>query len=197
MKELTLEKAALAWAQGKRVLAAPIGSVNWKPIIPLGGGEGGYTPNVFNERKEPFRFRLAPELPAVGTAEWANSLPEGTKLRVCVWTLGRFTEKRNGVWSKWSELSWTPDDGPNTGWELYQEPPVKKFRPWTLEEVPVGAFTKPKSGGDLLMIIGRLSSGALLAGDGGIYPLHDLLKLREHSLDGAKTWLPCGVEVDE
>ncbi len=77
------------------------------------------------------------------------------------------------------------------------EPPAKRYRPWTPKEVPVGAVTKPNHGGDVLMIIGRFSNGALLAGDRAVYPFGDLLKLRQHSLDNGKTWLPCGVEVSE
>jgi hypothetical protein len=79
---------------------------------------------------------------------------------------------------------------------LAPEPPEKNYRPWEFIEVPVGALTRPKAdGGNVLMIIGRFSSGALIAGGGAVCPLHDLLKLREHSLDNGKTWLPCGVEV--
>ena len=136
MNELSVQEAALAWAQGKSVEA--IGPSNaWGLIQEVGSSVGMWQPGVFSgDNSRVFRFRLAPE------------------------------------------------------------PPAKKFRPWTPEEVPVGTVTRPKSdAGDVLMIIGRFSSGALLAGDGGVYPLHDLLKLREHSLDNGKTWLPCGVEV--
>lgn len=90
---------------------------------------------------------------------------------------------------------------PKYRFRLAPEPPAKRYRPWTPEEVPVGAFTRPKVGGDMLMIIGR-SDGALLAGDNGFYPLSALLNAREHSIDpigthdSKRTWLPCGVEVD-
>ena len=87
---------------------------------------------------------------------------------------------------------------------LAPEPPAKRYRPWTPEEVPVGALTRPKLAGDVLMIIGRLESGALLAGDtSGPYPLNLLLNTRDHSIDpigtpdSKRTWLPCGVEVSE
>lgn len=85
---------------------------------------------------------------------------------------------------------------PKYRFRLAPEPPAKRYRPWTPNEVPVGAVTKPNHGGDVLMIIGRFSNGALLAGDRAVYPFGDLLKLRQHSLDNGKTWLPCGVEVD-
>ena len=137
--ELTLEEAALAWAHGKRVLAAPYGSVNWKLVCPLGGGDGYYTPNVFNEEKDPFLFRLA------------------------------------------------------------TEPPAKKFRPWTPEEVPVGArFRFNNTGSHQWIITGwnlvviHVSNPARNS-----IPMEDALTEGcEHSLDNGKTWLPCGVEVD-
>lgn len=139
MKELSLEEAALAWAQGKRVEACRKHCVDWKSLIPVAGGEGYYSPHAFVEtnKTHPFRFRLAPETPA------------------------------------------------------------KKWRPWEFSEVPVGALTRQyECGGDVLMIIGKFSAGALLAGDKGMYPFTDLLRMREHSIDGGKTWFPCGVEVD-
>ena len=137
MKELTVQEAALAWAQGKRVEAMGPTSLEWAPVIKVGGGDGEWSPGVFTARNPNYRFRIA------------------------------------------------------------TEPPAKKFRPWSAEEVPVGAVTRPKCGGDVLMIVGRFSSVALLAGDGGMYPFGRLLERREHSIDGGKTWTPCGVEVTE
>ena len=136
-KDITLQEAALAWAQGKRVEASHPHGSPWHQVAPLGVVQNGMWPaSVFNQFDHHL-FRLTPE------------------------------------------------------------PPAKKFRPWTPEEVPVGALTKPNHGGDVLMIIGRFSNGALLAGDRAVYPFGDLLKLREHSTDNGKTWLPCGVEVSE
>jgi hypothetical protein len=138
-KEITLQEAALAWAQGKRVEARPAypkGAV-WSKISPVGVISNQTWPaSIFNDQSER-EFRLAPE------------------------------------------------------------PPAKRYRPWTPEEVPVGALTRPKDKGDVLMIIGIRGRGVLLAGDSGDYPLHGLLNLREHSTDNGKTWLPCGVEVSE
>jgi hypothetical protein len=136
MNELTLQEAALAWAQGKRVEAAGPRD-EWGVIQQPGREEGRWQPSVFSgDNVRFFRFRLAPESPA------------------------------------------------------------KRYRPWTPEEVPVGALTRPKIKGDVVMIIGRVSSGVFQGGDRGIYPFCDLLKYREHSLDNGKTWLPCGVEVE-
>jgi hypothetical protein len=136
MKEITLQEAALAWAQGKRVEATPKSHDDWTLITRVGlkTNADEYSSGVFAMSE--YLFRLTPE------------------------------------------------------------PPAKRYRPWTPEEVPVGALTKPNHGGDVLMIIGRFSNGALLAGDRAVYPFGDLLKLRQHSLDNGKTWLPCGAEVE-
>ena len=82
--ELTLEQAALAWAQGKRVEARPAKGGCWKPIDNIGECDAEkFSQSVFGFRDD-FEFRLAPE------------------------------------------------------------PPAKKFRPWTPEEVPVGAVMRWK-----------------------------------------------------
>ena len=140
MKELSLEEAALAWAQGKRVEAEALGATErvWGLIHPLGTASGYWNPNVFGGLACGCRFRLAPELPA------------------------------------------------------------KKWRPWTPEEVPVGVkmrerectgwFTPTCAGdGEIEIVV-----------DGKIQKvkLTELADNHEHSLDGGKTWLPCGVEVD-
>lgn len=62
--ELTLQEAALAWAQGKRVEA--IGPSNaWGLIQEVGSSDGMWQPGVFSgDNSRVFRFRLAPEPPA-------------------------------------------------------------------------------------------------------------------------------------
>lgn len=140
MKELSLEEAALAWAQGKRVEARPVfpGGAPWSQIAPLGTVQNQMWPaSIFNDTANSRSFRLAPE------------------------------------------------------------PPAKKFRPWAPEEVPVGAQAKTKvCDSEIQMIVGRNLLGVLLAQDSGAYPFRDMLELRLHSIDGGKTWMPCGVEVD-
>lgn len=145
MKELTLEEAALAWAQGKRVEAKPwtdLLGCEWSLIIPVGGGVGHYNAIVFSEPHiQRYIFRLAPE------------------------------------------------------------PPAKKFRPWTPEEVPVGCVLvrlklHPY---DIGIIIASAVGGILVSSySGGILDisLSKALETREYSIDNGKTWLPCGVEVD-
>jgi hypothetical protein len=83
---------------------------------------------------------------------------------------------------------------------LAPEPPAKKFRPWTPEEVPVGAIVRTARTGQPFrwMIVAVCGSGITTCG-GDSCKTHKhqyLLDSSEHSLDNGKTWLPCGVEVD-
>lgn len=137
MSELTVQEAALAWAQGKIVEVMGPASREWAPMIKVGGGDGEYFPGVFTASYGKYRFRLA-------------SVPK-----------------------------------------------AKKWRPWTAEEVPVGALTRSKVPNEILMIIGRNETGVRLAGHDGWYNYDSLVKARTYSTDGGKTWLPCGVEVTE
>jgi hypothetical protein len=148
MNELTLQEAALAWAQGKRVEAAVIGGDEWLPIDPIGEClRNTYPPTVFSCGNE-YSFRLAPE------------------------------------------------------------PPAKRYRPWTPEEVPVGAVIRNKGGTGISIIVNNGST--IEAGFSCVSYLNTLtlvsrdeaLERREYSIDpigtpaNKRTWLPCGVEVD-
>lgn len=142
-KELTVQEAALAWAQGKRVEAADkLDLESWKRVDAVGvdnpDSRTCYA-GVFN-RSHLYRFRLAPE------------------------------------------------------------PPAKRYRPWTPDEVPVGALIRFKdwSDGCRLMICGAWNGGVMWSTAEGvaIKPPETLLSDWEHSTDNGKTWLPCGVEVE-
>lgn len=132
--ELTLQEAALAWAQGKRVEASPELSTIWGAIQPVGSRDGEYNPKVFSGCPK-YRFRLAPE------------------------------------------------------------PPAKKWRPWTRDEVPIGAIIKAKGKEWRSLILGVTAACRIQIHDGGFDP-EFALENHVHSLDNGKTWLPCGVEVD-
>jgi hypothetical protein len=143
-KELTLQEAALAWAQGKRVEA--IGPSNeWGMIQQPGRKEGQWQPGVFSGANvSVFRFRLAPE------------------------------------------------------------PPAKRDRPWTPEEVPVGAVMRWKTTQThASLICSHGDSCVFPAGATHGTPFEDALEKWEHSIDhigtpdSKRTWLPCGVEVSE
>ena len=140
MSELTVQEAALAWAQGKRLEAKhkTLLCGEWATVEPAGKEcLLTYSAGVFGDCAHKYQFRLAPV------------------------------------------------------------PRVKKWRPWTAEEVPVGALTRSKVPNEILMIIGRNETGVRLADDDGWYNYDSLVKARTYSTDGGKTWLPCGVEVTE
>jgi hypothetical protein len=69
--------------------------------------------------------------------------------------------------------------------EMYCIKPTAKLRPWTADEVPLGAQVRSKSyhPDHRSMII---QSGNSMTREGWLVGY-------EHSTDGGKTWLPCGV----
>jgi len=136
VKELTVQEAALAWAKGRIVEAMGPASLEWAPVIKVGGGNGEWFPGVFTASYGRYRFRLAPE------------------------------------------------------------PPAKKWRPWTAEEVPFGALLRTKGGHSIHMIVAFNTEPKLVfAGQSWSADVKHCLDNAEHSTDGGKTWLPCGVEV--
>jgi len=86
----------------------------------------------------------------------------------------------------------------------YRIKPEPKLRPWKREEVPVGALIRSNTA--LVgcqyprVILGVTSRGTVqFPGDDNVIRSDDLQEcfdLREHSIDGGKTWLPCGVMED-
>lgn len=65
--ELTLQEAALAWAQGKRVECLTVNQTEYFPISRVGTSDGILSPTCFGERDDDrirYKFRLAPEPPA-------------------------------------------------------------------------------------------------------------------------------------
>jgi len=84
---------------------------------------------------------------------------------------------------------WLPASEPRWDWfnSNYRIKPTKTLRPWTADEVPLGAWMRFKLLPSTRLII---SSGTLSIN------FKQWLEDREHSLDGGKTWLPCGVEEE-
>ena len=73
--------------------------------------------------------------------------------------------------------------------------PTSKLRAWKPEEVPVGAITMTNDDSfEVLQIVGRNGIGCLLAHGCCAYSFEGMLMLRRYSIDGGKTWHPCGVE---
>ena len=70
----------------------------------------------------------------------------------------------------------------------YRIKPTATLRPWTADEVPLGAWMRFKKVIDDRSILAWTSTQR----DRDIW-----LSEREHSTDGGKTWLPCGVMEEE
>ena len=104
------------------------------------------------------------------------------------WANGKTIQWRRRGHNDWSEvdqdcigitLSWDWDEF------QYRIKPESKLRPWTEDEVPLGAWMRFKNNPQDRVLIGWVSVQA----DRDLW-----LGEREHSIDGGKTWLPCGVE---
>jgi hypothetical protein len=66
----------------------------------------------------------------------------------------------------------------------YRIKPTAKLRPWTADEVPLGALMRSKHNHQDRMLIHWVNAQVN----------RELwLDKNEHSTDGGKTWLPCGV----
>lgn len=68
----------------------------------------------------------------------------------------------------------------------YRIKPTPVFRPWTADEVPLGAWMRSKG------LYGR----QIITHTAEQKDREWWLKASEHSTDGGKTWLPCGVVED-
>lgn len=78
----------------------------------------------------------------------------------------------------------------------YRIAPEPKLRPWKSEEVPLGAwvrYKKPTTHTGKWLITGVGDSGEIGVAGWYFYTNTYLLDQYEHSTDGGKTWLPCGV----
>ena len=90
------------------------------------------------------------------------------------------------VQSKWGSMEWNNTDEPDWNWDAhyYRIKPTATLRPWTADEVPVGGQIRSKVNTVYRMLIDRTANHGVR---------EDWLKSYEHSTDGGKTWLPCGV----
>ena len=81
---------------------------------------------------------------------------------------------------------WIPASEPRWDWFncIYRIKPTPVLRPWTADEVPLGAWMRFKKVIDDRSILAWTSTQR----DRDIW-----LSEREHSIDGGKNWLPCGV----
>ena len=81
---------------------------------------------------------------------------------------------------------WVLDKNPSWNWLNYDYriKPTATLRPWTADEVPLGAWMRFKRNPQDRVLLGWVSVQA----DRDLW-----LDEREYSTDGGKTWLPCGV----
>lgn len=87
---------------------------------------------------------------------------------------------------KWNPKHWCDTDEPCWDFDSceYRIKPTATLRPWTSDEVPVGGQIRSKANTEYRMLIDRTANHGVR---------EDWLKSYEHSTDGGKTWLPCGV----
>lgn len=91
---------------------------------------------------------------------------------------------------------------PGRAFHLAPEPPAKRYRPWTPEEVPVGALIQHGGwiGSQVRYAICGVERDQIVwmtSSTPGKQTLKQLVSDADwrHSTDNGKTWLPCGVEV--
>ena len=84
---------------------------------------------------------------------------------------------------------WQTTNVPSWSWSetTYRIKPTAKLRPWTADEVPLGAWIRYKR---------ALHDRSILAWTSNQADRDMWLDEREHSTDGGKNWLPCGVEEE-
>jgi hypothetical protein len=93
----------------------------------------------------------------------------------------------DGKWASVTVPRWNWDD------TQYRIKPTPVLRPWTADEVPLGAWLRYKGNNQSIrmLIVCNLQIG--LCGYQTNYPYDYLRDEMEHSTDNGKTWLPCGV----
>ena len=81
---------------------------------------------------------------------------------------------------------WCDTDAPWWDFDSYEYriKPTEKLRPWTADEVPLGAWMRHKESNNDRFLITHTRDE---------YDRILWLSEYEHSTDGGKTWLPCGV----
>ena len=87
-------------------------------------------------------------------------------------------ERPDGIWMLINRPLW------DWNTQEYRIKPTATLRPWTADEVPLGAVMRHKTDVSYRSLIGSTSNENARS---------EWLKDREHSTDGGKNWLPCGV----
>ena len=111
--------------------------------------------------------------------------PEQTKEAIRV--MQAFVDGKEVECTRLGYSDWRPSGPPCWSWNTfdYRIKPTAKLRPWTADEVPLGAQVRSRSyhPDHRSMII---QSGNPILREGW-------LNYYEHSTDGGVTWKPCGV----
>lgn len=101
--------------------------------------------------------------------------------------------------------TWNTCNNPNWSEALdYRIKPSLSYRPWKPEEVPVGALIRNKNNKNFYksLIIGVSFDGITSLDNNSVQQLdiedfYNTLEYKEHSTDNGKTWLSCGIVVEE
>jgi hypothetical protein len=105
-----------------------------------------------------------------------------------------------GQWHDISNRVFNGFDACTRQGSIFRLKPEPTLRPWTADEVPVGAVLRRKddnrSRGLILGVNLRgVATTTTVVNELSRRSFQSLLDCAEHSLDGGKTWGPCGVEV--
>lgn len=124
------------------------------------------------------------------------------------WYDGKPVQYRNNTKNAWYDL--TSEAPVAWDWSIFSyrvksAPPTPKYRAWTAEEFPLGCWLRHKSDHASRYFPSFTSSvGIVISFHGNILKCesltilyHNILEHYEHSLDGGKTWAPCGTLVTE
>ena len=90
---------------------------------------------------------------------------------------------------KWGSMDWNSTDKPEWNWSAYDYriKPTATLRPWTADEVPLGAQARNRANGEYRWLIDH---------SGHNIKRKEWFETCEHSTDGGKTWSACGVVED-
>lgn len=101
---------------------------------------------------------------------------------------GKEVQRHGKQWNPKESLKpdWSDIDEPCWDFDncYYRIKPTPTFRPWTADEVPLGMQARIREYPKTRWLIDRTSSEE---------NRKDWCEKYEHSIDGGKTWLPCGV----
>jgi len=102
---------------------------------------------------------------------------------------GKEVQRSGKLWNPKESLKpdWCDIDDPCWDFDncYYRIKPTPVLRPWTADEVPLGAQVRSKSY--------HPDHRSMIIQSGNSMTREGWLTCYEHSTDGGKTWLPCGV----